>query len=347
MGNSLVYAAVNTKIRAMEGDFLTREDYRNMLQKHSVPELARYLKDNTHYAEFLKDVDEDNISRRDLEEIFRRRMINDLDRLIYYFKGGYRDFVRSLYLKYEIADIKHLARLIFNGSKPQDFSQSLTFIGKYSRLHPEKLFAAASIRDLITSMEGSEFYPFVKPLLDGRRENLFRFEMALDMGYFSMINQRREKISGTDYRIVQFWEGTVADLYNIQWIYRGKKFYRLLPEELLNYTLDFGEELSFTKRKALCYAANLEEFYELVQSTGYQFLFKKNQTQDIYMERRINRYIYHLLKALNRKYPMTIIQTICYVWFLDYEIKDIFAICESIRYRITPEEARRFLIRAF
>ena len=67
MGNSLVYAAVNTKIRAMEGDFLTREDYRNMLQKHSVPELARYLKDNTHYAEFLKDVDVEKISRRELE----------------------------------------------------------------------------------------------------------------------------------------------------------------------------------------------------------------------------------------------------------------------------------------
>jgi len=346
MGDYTVYAAVNTKIRVMEGDFLTPQDYENMLQKRSVSELASYLKTNTRYSKFLKDIDVENISRRDLEQIFRRRMINNLDRLIYYFKGGYRDFVRSLYLKFEIADIKHLARLIFNGSKTDDLNKSYVFIGKYSKLDPGKLFAASSIRDLIISMEGSEFYEFVKPLLDGKRENLFRFEMALDMGYFSMLDRIRKKVSGSDYKILELWEGTVADLYNIQWIYRGKKFYRLSPEELLNYTMNFGKKLSFSKRKAICYAANLEEFYELTQSTGYQFLFKKNQSQDIYMERRLNRYIYHMMKSLNRKYPMSIIQIICYVWFLEYEIKDIYAICESIRYRVSSEEAKNFLIKA-
>jgi len=346
MGDYTVYAAVNTKIRVMEGHFLTARDYENILQKRSVPELARYLKDNTHYSEFLKEVDVENISRRDLQEIFRRRMINNLDRLIYYFKGGYRDFVRSLYLRFEITDIKHLARLIFNGSKSDDITRSYLFIGKYSKLDPSKLFAASSVRELILSMEGSEFYEFVEPLLDGRRENLFRFEMALDMGYFSMINRIRKKISGSDYKILELWEGSVADLYNLQWIYRGKKFYRISPEELLNYTMNFGRKLSFSKRKALCYAANLEEFYELAQSTGYQFLFKKNETQDIYMERKLNRYIYHLLKTLNRKYPMSIIQIICYVWFLEYEIRDIYAMCESIRYHVSPEETKKFLVRA-
>jgi V/A-type H+-transporting ATPase subunit C len=147
--------------------------------------------------------------------------------------------------------------------------------------------------------------------------------------------------------VLKKWEGMVADLYNIQWIYRGKKFYRLSPEELLNYTMNFGDKLTFTDRKAMCYAKNLDELYRMTMDSGYGFLFKKEEiSRDIYMERRINRYIYYKLKALTRKYPMSIIQTIGYVWSLEFEIRDIISIIESIRYELPPEETRKFLVKA-
>jgi len=90
--------------------------------------------------------------------------------------------------------------------------------------------------------------------VNGKRENRFRFEMALDTGYFSIIQSRKLKISREDREILKKWEGLLADLYNIQWVYRGKKFYSLSPEELLNYTINFGDKLTFRERKAMCYA---------------------------------------------------------------------------------------------
>ncbi len=346
MDKVITYAAVNAKIRALEKDFLKREDYLNMIQKKSVVVIARYLKDNTSYGKLLREINIDNISRRDLEDILKNNMIKNMDKLIYYFRGDYKEFIRSLYIKYEIEDLKILSRSIFNGKELETIEKPLSFLGKYSRVSPKSLFKSRTIRDLIYSLEGSEFFEFLIPLVDGRRENLFRFEMTLDMGYFSIIQSRKLKISREDRKILKKWEGLLADLYNIQWVYRGKKFYSLSPEELLNYTINFGDKLTFRERKAMCYAKNLEELYKMIANTIYGFLFKKEEIyRDIYMERRINRFIYYKLKALDRQFSLSIIQTIDFVWSFEFEIRDIISILEAIRYDTPSEEARKFLVK--
>ena len=346
MNKVIIYAAVNTKIRALEKDFLKREDYLNMIRKKSVVDVARYLKENTSYNKLLREINIDNISRRDLEDILKSNMIKNMDKLIYYFRDDYKEFIRSLYMKYEIEDLKILSRSIFNGKDLETIEKPLSFLGKYSRVDPKILFKSKTNRDLIYSLKGSKFYEFLIPLVNGKRENRFRFEMALDMGYFNIIQSRKLRISQEDRKILKKWEGLLADLYNIQWVYRGKKFYSLSPEELLNYTINFGDKLTFRERKAMCYTKNLEELYKMIIDTIYGFLFKKEEiSRDIYMERRINRFIYYKLKVLDRQFPLSIIQTIDYVWSFEFEIRDIISILEAIRYDMPPEEARKFLVK--
>jgi len=346
MNKVIIYTAVNTKIRALEKDFLKREDYLNMIRKKSVADVARYLKENTSYGKLLREINIDNISRRDLEDILKNNMIKKMDKLIYYFRDDYKELIRSLYIKYEIEDLKILSRSIFNGKKLETIEKPLSFLGKYSRVDPKILFKSKTNRDLIYSLKGSEFYEFLIPLVNGKRENRFRFEMALDMGYFSIIQSRKLKISREDRKILKKWEGLLSDLYNIQWVYRGKKFYNLSPEELLNYTINFGDRITFRERKAMCYAKNLEELYKMITNTIYGFLFKKEEMyRDIYMERRINRFMYYKLKDLERKFSLSIIQTIDFVWSFEFEIRDIISILEAIRYDIPSEEARKFLVK--
>jgi V/A-type H+/Na+-transporting ATPase subunit C len=346
MDKITTYAAINTKIRVMEKEFLKREDYLNLIQQKSVANASRYLKENISYHKLLEEIDPETVSRRDMEDILKRNMIENMDKLIHYFHDDYKVFIRSLYMKYEIEDLKVLARSIFNSKEPKNIGKTLSFLGKYSQVNHEKLFHSRTVRELIYSLEGSEFFEFLIPLVDGRRENLFRFEMALDTGYFSIIQSRRLKISAKDRKLLKKWEGMVADLYNIQWIYRGKKFYNLSPEELLNYTINFGDKLTFTERREMCYTKNLEELYRRTANSVYGFLFKGEEiSTDIYMERRINRFMYFQLRALSRKSPLSIIQTIEYVWLLEFEIRDIISIIESIRYDLPAEEASKFLVK--
>lgn len=346
MDKITVYAAVNAKIKALEGEFLKQDDYMNLLQKKSVADVARYLKDNTSYGKLLKNMRTDKAGRRDIEDILKRNMINNMDKLLHYFRHDYKDFIRSFYIKYEAEDLKVLAREIFNGEKLDTMERPLSFLGKYSRIDSQKLLESKTVEELIYALKGSDFFEILKHLLKFKNENLFRFEMAIDTGYFSIIESRRKYISKQESEVLKKWEGMAADLYNIQWIYRGKKFYAISPEELLNYTINFGDKLNFDARRAMCYAKSLEQLYHMATDVGYGFLFKKEEmSRDIYMERRINRFMYYKLKTLARKHPMSIMQTTEYMISFEFEIRDIVSIIESIRYDMQPEQAKKFLIK--
>jgi len=346
MDKVTIYSTINTKIRIKKRGFLKRGDYLNLLKMKSVAEAIRYLKGNVYYEKILGEVNPETVSRRDIEDILKRNMIKDIDTLCNYFHNDYKTFIHSLYMKYEIEDLKYLARRIFNGKEYREVEQPLSFLGKYSKIDPAKLWGANTIRDLIYLLKGSEFYEFLIPLIDGRRENLFRLEMALDTGYFNIIQSRRLKIFPRDKKLLKKWEGLVADLYNIQWIYRGKKFYHLLPEELLNYTINFGDKLIYKDKQKMCYARDTEELYRMTLDLPYGFLFKEEEiSTDIFMERRINRFLYYRLRDLSRRSPLSIIQTVEYIWLYELEIKDIIAIIESLRYGWSGEEIRKYLVK--
>jgi len=345
MDNVTRFAAVNTKIKAMEGQFLKDEDYASLLRMESVPEVARYLKEKTAYYEILANVEVESIHRGMLENLIKQNMVKNIDRIIHYFTGDYKDFIETLYAKYEIEELKAIARAVYNRKDAADFGSS-AFIGKYSGLDLKKVFEAKHIRDIINSLYGSEFYKFLIPLVDGNfTENPFRFEMVLDMSYYTILQREWSKLSKGDIGTLKHAQGIIADLLNIQWIYRGKKFYRLSTEELLNYTINIGYRLDFNLLKALCYSKSIEEFNNIVKATKYSFMFKEDETTDIYMERRMERYIYFELKALVKANNLSIVSAFAFIIFLEYEARDIISIVEAIRYKIPVDQAHKYIIR--
>lgn len=345
MDNVTRFAAVNAKIKAMEGSFLKDEDYKNLLEMESVTDIARYLKEKTAYSEALASVEVENIHRGMLENLLKQNMVRKIDKIIHYFTGEYRDFIKTLYAKYEIEELKVIARAVYNGKDAAEFKSS-AFVGKYSGIDQNKVFEAKSIRDIINALEGSDFYKFLKPLVDGNfTENPFRFEMVMDMSYYSILQKQWNTLSPRDKNILEHAQGIIADMLNLQWIYRGIKFYRLSPEELLNYTISISYRLSFKQLKELCYSQSLEEFFRTARSTKYSFLFKEDETTDIYMERRLERHTYFALKSLVKDNNLSIISAFSFVIFLELEVRDIIAIVEAIRYSIPAEQAHKYIVR--
>ena len=144
---------------------------------------------------------------------------------------------------------------------------------------------------------------------------------------------------------MQNHQGINIDLLNLQWIYRGLKFYNLPPEILFNYTIANGLEFNRNDIKGFCYSKNLDIFKSKILGTKYSFLFDQENTMDIFMERRILRYQYYPLKKTKIKNALNIMQSVVYGLFLETEIRDIISIIENIRYGMSVEEARKFLIR--
>ena len=77
MGNLLTYSGIVTKIRAMEARLLREENFVEIANLHSVPEVVNYLRDNSSYAFVLGDLDESQLHRGDIEKILSGQLYYD------------------------------------------------------------------------------------------------------------------------------------------------------------------------------------------------------------------------------------------------------------------------------
>jgi V/A-type H+-transporting ATPase subunit C len=349
MGTSK-YAAVNTKIRGMEARFLNEDDYKRLLQSESVAEVAAYLKSTAAYGELLQKIDVQQSNRSNLEHILKSSMIRDVDSIINYFSGNYKKFIHTLYAKYEINDMKQLARRLYNA--PPEYMQrfntepSLDFLGKYSGINRATVEKSESIADIIRAYENTKFYSYLKPiLLSDNQNNLFRFETVLDISYYSLLMKESEELDASDQKLIKQAIGTISDLLNLQWIYRGKYFYDMMPAVLFNYTINAGYRFSKKSLRDLAYTPTLEAFQQKVRKTPYCFLIKNDDTTDSFMERRLERFTYYKLRQLRWSNSMTIIPALSHIILLEYQIRDIITLIEVIKYHLPPEEAKKYLIK--
>lgn len=347
MDNITRYAAANTKIKVLEGRLLKNEDYLNLLSKKSVPEIAAYLKNKTHYQDVLDGINENEIHRGRLENLIKESHINGIEKLMYYLNGDYRDFASILFIRYEIEDLKMVLRAIKTGRIGEITKDSLVHITKHSDINKDALLSSGSGIEFIKNLKGTVYYDYLHTFTESKDEvNLFRIEMTLDLAYFDLFYKSLKLIDKTDRKIMEHVQNTNVDLLNIQWIYRGLRFYRLSPEEIFNYTIAYGEEFNRKDIKELCYAKSLQDFINKIMATKYSFLFDNEDTRDIFMERRILRYQYYkVIMPLKKTVDMDISQFIGYALLLENEVRDIISTIENIRYDMPVDEAKKFLIR--
>lgn len=342
------YAAVNTKIRAMEGQFLSDEDYKILFTMDNVQDIIQYLS-RTNLGGAFDSGNRDSLHRGEAEVLLKRYGIDIIKKLIHYFRGPYGEFVEILFLRFEIKDLKLLLRAMYTDRDYIRSSSPFIYIGRYGGLDLERLIRSNSLSELFNNLEGTLYYEYLAPLkLGGEQEDIFAIEMALDHAYFSLYKRYLKPLNSDEKDAVYTLQGIRADLLNLQWIYRGKKFYHLAPELLFNYCIRFGGRLKDKFLKDLCYCSDIAELEQKAAKTRYNFLFRHDKTRDIFMERRIFRYLYYKYREYKSKKPMDILQVVLFFDLLEFEIKDIITIMENIRYHNEdPNRIKRCLIRQF
>ena len=99
MGNVARFAALSTKLDAISGRFLQEEDYEALLHKEKVTEVARYLKENTHYASLLADIDPEDVHRGDLNLLLSRKVIEITEKLAHFTSHNYKELMKALLIR--------------------------------------------------------------------------------------------------------------------------------------------------------------------------------------------------------------------------------------------------------
>jgi V/A-type H+/Na+-transporting ATPase subunit C len=344
MGSIADFAAVNTKIKVLERSLLGKDQLRKLIESGSYVDAFRLLKENTGYGKALKGFSEGNVHRGDLEIILQKDYIEKYTKLVHYLQGNYKALFKIFYMRFEIEDIKVILRGKYLGKSVEEIKKLIIYESSMSGIDYKLLIEARDIEGTVDKLQETIYYKHIQHLIkDTMKEGLFRVEMALDFVYFIALRRFIKKLDNENKEVVKAYKGIQADLLNIQWIFRGKKYYKLQPEELFNYTIYDGARLNKDQLKKLCYSKNMSEFYDMVQSLPYGELFSKCRYKEYLLEREILYYQKHIFESMKRANKMNISAVIAFLELSLIECRDIISIVENKRYNNENEETLNYI----
>lgn len=344
--SSMNFSTVNTKISAMKAKLLSKEDFINIMNLHSVQEVFDYLNDNTSFREVLWDLQGRKVHRNDFERRLYKYKITVVEKLNLYFREDYKDLIHSYMLRYEIENLKLVFEFVRGRKKRQEIEDHFFTFGKCSNIDFQELIKKDSVLQVLEEIKDTKYYRLILPYAQSEDEKFnFYVEMMLDKYYYHQLIQKAQKLLGDkDKKSTEILRRRV-DLYNLEWIYRGLKYFDMSKEEILNFILDYGYLYNYEKLKDIIYKFNINSALDQFKDTPYRFLFDCEYDIDLFMERRMDQYLYGKSLSLFNNSILSFGKVYAFVELVDFQIKDIISIIESKRYKMSAKEISKYLIR--
>ena len=120
MNSLLEYSGVVTKIRAMQKNLLTDDDFREIVAMPDVAAVESYLKKNPAYAEAFGNINESDIHREALEAVFGSIVYRDFAKIYNFADPDQEKFLKKYARRYEIKLLKKCLKYAIAGKAPGD-----------------------------------------------------------------------------------------------------------------------------------------------------------------------------------------------------------------------------------
>lgn len=339
MNPYMAYEAANVKILTKKSRLLDEKKFEKIMQLNSIDQVTEYLKNNYD----LNLIENHDLHRDELETLLNRYEVVDIESILHYFSGPYKEFLQVTLMEFEISDLVMILRKIAKGEDLNGIEKGFIHSGVYSSLQYGKLTSSKNVMQFIENLKGTPYYNSLKTVTDSDVvKRAFHIEMKLQLLLYRTLFQKADRLYEADRRVANEIIGTKTDFLNVQWIYRAKKYYDISPDQILIYSLQKGEKLSFERLRKLSYSKSVEEIQQLSNNFLKYEIFSKNN--DLDFERNIDNYIYSYIKKINSK--GTIGTALSYIYMLDIAVRELITITEGIRYKLPKEQLRQYLIRS-
>ena len=142
------YSGLSTKVKAMKGRLLSPEQFREMNDLHSVPEVLSYLKKMPSYEKVLADKDEAHLHRGAAEALVKQSLYYDFGKLYRFADLEQRVFLEDYFMRYEVIFLKNVLRYLFDSNEDRadiDLSAYQAVFERHSEMDPNVLMQAESV----------------------------------------------------------------------------------------------------------------------------------------------------------------------------------------------------------
>lgn len=336
------YRAVNTKLCSRRKNLLTGKEWEKAVNFQSITQISDFLKKKTSFNQVITERKIEELHRMDLEVILDRYVVREIENMLHYFSGAYKDFFKVFLMEYDILDIELILRTIVRDEELDEMDRYFVHSDKYSECNYDKLLGCKNVSQFIEGLKGTNYYNVLKTMTqDDVTKREFHMEMKLYILFYKTLMEKAAKLKPMDYEIAKKVIGTKIDFINVQWIFRATKYYHISSEEILIYSLPFGYKLTYQKLKDLSYSKNLVEFQKNAEKYLGCEIF--NMTEDAYLEQAIDRHFYKAISSSNTQVE-NIATALGYIYTLDIEVKDLIALIEGVRYTLPEGEIKKYLV---
>lgn len=343
MGSVMRYSGITTKIRAMQAKLLTKMDFEQIAGMHSVPEVIEFLKGKQAYASYLERMDRALYHRGNVEKILYQSLFDDYSRIFRFSGMEQKQFLKTYWKRYEIDVIDYCLRIVFNHYQiPFDLDYKKEYFQRYSQISIDALVSSKNVTELVDNLKDTEYYRPLGKICEMETAGLFDYDMALELYYFTTLWRRQKRIlKGKELELYARDCGTKIDLLNIQWVYRAKKYYHMLPPEIYSLTIPIHYRLSVGEYKTLVEAPSVEEFLRQLEQTRYAKKFDLEDGRT--MERAYKDCLRRLYLADRRQNPYSIASIYTYLFLKEEEIDQLTTALECIRYGLPRGDTLAYL----
>lgn len=329
----------SAKARVRKGTLLGAEKLKQLLESRSVADVAHQLTD-TPYARFLP-ADVGDIHRDRFEFLLTISKIKEAQDFL-----SCAGLVRGEFLKIwlEQQDIMMLKNKIWDIYSGRDnccwdvVAYEREFEGvAFPLLDKHKLFSANELPEILGSIKDSRLVTYIEEAVKryGGVSKTVVIGAAIDFYQNNRIFDAAKGFSGTEKDGIFSLIGVEADILNVSWIYRARKFFNMSDEMALALALPCRYRVQFDTLKLIA-SLPPERMHEPIVSASYSSLLPHHQSEGLsdaaLLERNMQRIIRQNAIRVFQSGGFGLHLVLAYLILKEIEVMDLNVIIESVRY---------------
>ncbi|GHS92965.1 hypothetical protein AGMMS50276_02110 [Synergistales bacterium] len=363
--------AASTKAKTRRGTLLSSEEMAALLDQRTVPEIVDRLRGRS-FDVFLGRLSADNIRRGELEFLLDVSIL--AEGLIFrpYVDMRNRKLLDLWLESFDIELIKNFIRSLVGGRSERasaDSTLELVSELKLTLVDQDKLLSANSLREVIESIKKESLRSALSVALPAAYENLssddmnfdraefqktiFDFVTTIDRFHLDSLYEAAKDALGQEGRLMRMLIGVRVDLTNLYWIYRARRFFGMSPEEALTLILRARYHADFDTLTRFAFAEP-DAMASVLANNVYSKIFEFNDDdnknvalREMRLESRVSKMLLSAAERVFLSGTQGFQNVLAYLTLKEFEIRDITAIMESVRYGFDKDETAMFLIRTF
>lgn len=326
MSSSAIYA----KVRSMQGNLFTKEDYESLCHKPTLSALIYALQQSNGYKEVMKEAST-RLHRGALEALLHHILYERLEKLSRYAFSNQTFFhqvtkEQTIRLVHASMVLLPLHKDLFLQKLPSDFAIFFPF-------DVNALLACESAEELSAIYQDSIYQKPIEAYLKHR--DAVKLELDLSKILIEQQQKMIKQLPKQSQTKVLDYIGLKSDLYHIEVIYRARVHFHYQKEQIEPYLLPFYKKCNKKHLEKLM-TCELNEYFTYCGRLGYPLTneWQKECKKILYQKTKKSLYME------NDPY----LAYLCAVHMFQNECDNICAIIEGIRYQKDPDTMMAHII---